>query len=63
MVAQPGDPGYDPTTQGVPVNLIDGASGLGTDLTTLDTDVKALKTSVDLLTTAVNALAALMAPH
>lgn len=62
MTGNPGDDTYDPTTQGMPVNIVDGAGGLGTkidslsaDVAALDTDVKALDTDVQANTAATTA--------
>jgi hypothetical protein len=49
-----GDLLYDSALQGVPVNIIDGASGLATDITDLDAAIDALKTSVDALEAVVS---------
>jgi hypothetical protein len=55
MTGNPGDAGYDPTTQGMPVNILTGAGDLNANIIQLDADIKALDADIKLLITAVNA--------
>jgi hypothetical protein len=49
----PTDPNYDAVSQGVPVNIIDGAGNLNANIVQLDADVAALDTDIKANTAAI----------
>lgn len=55
MTGNPGDNTYDPTTQGVPVNIIDGAGNLNANIVQLDADVVTLDNDIKANTAATTA--------